>query len=146
MTGERVASVSEVPVDGTFLFRVEAIDGGEVREAILVAADGGGPDAGGDGVAAWLNHCQHFTHVRLDKGGGAPIRDGEVVCTNHGAMFDVGSGLCTHGPCEGAYLDGLDVEVVEGDVYLDDPAYAFVGLGPMERDVGDLSSTSNVEF
>jgi len=146
VTGERIASVTEVPADGTFLFRVEAVDGGDVREVILVRADGDGAGDSGGRVAAWLNHCQHFTHVRLDEGGGAPTRDGEIVCTKHGAMFEAGSGLCTHGPCEGAYLDGLDVEVTEGDVYLDDPGYAFVGLGPKEREVGDLTSTSNVEF
>lgn len=144
MTGERIASVTEVPAEGTFLFRVETVDGGDVREAILVRADGAGDSRAS--VAAWLNHCQHFTHVRLDKGGGAPTRDGEIVCTNHGAMFEAGSGLCTHGPCEGAYLDGLDVEVRGGDVYLDDPGYVFVGHGPEERDADDLTSTSNVEF
>ena len=137
---ERIASVAELPVEGTFLFRVEPAEPGVdvEREAFLVRTD--------DGVAAWLNYCQHFTHVKLDKGGGAPIRDGEVLCTNHGAMFEIDTGLCTHGPCEGAYLNELDVRVEDGEVYLEDPEYAFVGLGPMEGEIGDLSSTSNVEF
>jgi nitrite reductase/ring-hydroxylating ferredoxin subunit len=144
VTGERIASLAEVPADGTFLFRVEAVETGLEREAILVRTDE--PGAEGGGVAARLNYCQHFTDVKLDKGGGAPIRDGEVLCTNHGAMFEVDTGLCTHGPCEGAYLNGLGVRVRDGDAYLDDPEYAYVGLGPEERAVGDLSSTSNVEF
>ena len=138
MTGDRIAAVDAVPEEGSVLFRVQSDETGEELEAILLWADGA--------VVGWLNYCQHFTHIRLDKGSGAPLRNGEVVCTNHGAMFEVDSGRCTHGPCEGAYLDGLDVAVVDGDVYLDDPDYAYVGPGPIERDPGDLSSTSNVEF
>ena len=157
MTGERIASVEELPREGTFLFRVEPVDGDVEREAILLRtgdgvgaegkAEGKARDVGGEpGVAAWLNYCQHFTHVRLDKGGGAPVRNGEILCTNHGAMFGADSGRCTHGPCEGAYLNGLEIRVDGGDVYLDDPDYDFVGLGPVAGEVGDLSSTSNVEF
>jgi hypothetical protein len=58
----------------------------------------------------------------------------------------VDTGLCTYGPCEGAYLIDLDVRAVDGYVYLDDPDYAYVGPGPIERAAGDLSSDSNVEF
>ena len=158
MRRERIAAVAELPDDGTFLFRVEPIEGDVdvEREAILIrtdgdaggAEDGGGVEsgAGDDSVVAWLNYCQHFTHIKLDKGGGAPLRNGEVVCANHGAMFEIDTGRCTHGPCEGAFLNGLEVRVDGGDVYLDDPDYDFVGLGPVEDEGGDLSSTSNVEF
>lgn len=152
--GERIASVEELPDGGTFLFRVEPVDDdvGVEREAILLRdgiAGAGSEDGqadGEDGVVAWLNYCQHFTHIKLDKGGGAPIRNGEILCTNHGAMFEADTGLCTHGPCEGAYLNPLEVRVEDGEVYLDDPEYVFVGLGPEEGKIGDLSSTSNVEF
>ena len=145
-TGERIASVAELPTEGTFLFRVEPIeDVGVEREAILIRTGDGDCDAADD-VAAWLNYCQHFTHIKLDKGGGAPIRNGEILCTNHGAMFEADTGRCTHGPCEGAYLNPLDVRIEDSEVFLDDPEYAFVGLGPEERQIGDLSSTSNVEF
>ena len=132
----RITAVDEVPGDSTFLFRIR--NGQGEREAILVRTDGG--------VEAWLNYCQHLTHVNLDKGSGAPLREGEVVCTNHGAMFEVDSGLCTFGPCEGAYLNGLDVTAEDGAVYLTDPDYEFAGYGGMEEDDADRSSTSNVEF
>lgn len=138
VSGRRIAALSEVPEDGSYLFRVESVDRQTVREAILVRAR--------DAVTGWLNHCQHRTHVRLDTGGGATTRNGEIVCTNHGAMFEGDTGLCTHGPCEGAYLDGLDVEVDDGDVFLSDPDYVYVGPGPIPREPGDLSSTSNLEF
>lgn len=134
----RIASVDEIPDESTFLFTVHETETDEDREAILVHTDGD--------VAAWLNYCQHYTHIKLDKGSGAPMRDGEVVCANHGAYFDSGSGLCTFGPCEGAYLNDLDIVVEDGAVYLTDDDYAFVATGAPESDPADLSSKSNMEF
>lgn len=157
----RITDVGSVPADGSFLFTVRDADAGDEREAILVRVDGadssgadGGGQGGGDDAAAsdgpeirgWLNYCQHLTHIRLDKGDGAPRRGDEVICTNHGAMFDVASGLCTFGPCEGAYLEGVAVDVADGAVFLTDDGYDLVGVGAIDRDDADLASTSNVEF
>jgi len=136
-TGAAIVDADEVPEDTTLVYRVRDDDGDE-REAILLS--------GGGEAVSWLNYCQHFTHVKLDKGSGAEMRDGEIVCTNHGAMFEADTGACTFGPCEGAVLDPVEVIVADGEVYLDDPAYEFVGLGPIEEDPLDLSSTSNPEF
>ncbi|ELY37442.1 Rieske (2Fe-2S) protein [Natronorubrum tibetense] len=161
---ERIAALEEVPTESTLLFRVTN-DEGETWEAILVASDGAdgsssdcddGPHdgcgddrsaerTGGTRLSCWLNYCQHLTHIKIDKGSGAPMRDGELVCANHGAYFDSGSGECTHGPCEGAYLTALEITVDGGDVYLTDDEYSFVGEGPIEDD-GDLTSTSNVKI
>lgn len=134
----RICSLAEVPEDSTFLFTVHDVDANEEREALLLRD--------GDGVVGWLNYCQHFTHIRLDKGSGAQVRDDEIVCTNHGAYFESDTGLCTHGPCVDAYLEPITVAVEDGAVYLTDPDYEFVATGPAEDDDLDLTSTSNVEF
>jgi nitrite reductase/ring-hydroxylating ferredoxin subunit len=167
----RIAPLDEVPEDTTLLFSVRDVDTDEEREAVLVRLDeGDGDDRAGAGtgarddgadsgresedggersgdaaVAAWFNYCQHFTHITLDKGSGAPMRDGELVCANHGAYFEADSGYCTYGPCEGAYLEELAVTVEDGGVYLSSDGYEFVGTGGIADD-GDLTSTSNVEF
>jgi len=153
-TDGHIADLADVATDDTLLFRVrptgEGADGTsrpgddvDEREAVLLrlADEDGDPT---DEVACWLNVCQHMTHIPLDKGSGAPVRDGEVICANHGAMFDADSGECTYGPCEGAFLTEVGVTVAERSVYLDDDAYTFAGLGPVEDDDGDLSSESNV--
>ncbi|TYL40264.1 (2Fe-2S)-binding protein [Natronococcus pandeyae] len=144
---QRIASLEEVPRESTFLFRV-ADELGDEREAILVAngVESTEETASADGVSCWLNYCQHFTHIKLDKGDGAPMREGEVICANHGAYFDADSGECTFGPCEGAYLTELEVTVDDGGIYLVDDEYEFVGTGPVDTDDADLTSTSNVEF
>ncbi|ELY93216.1 Rieske iron sulfur-like protein [Natrialba chahannaoensis JCM 10990] len=163
----RIAPLSAVPTDSTLLFRVAerdqceergsdnseevmttCSDGGvdckDEREALLVATETDDTDTA-TAVSCWLNFCQHFTHIKLDKGSGAAMRDDELICENHGAYFEADSGLCTYGPCEGATLAALETTVVDGDVYLADDDYEFVGRGPVETD-GDLTSTSNVEF
>jgi nitrite reductase/ring-hydroxylating ferredoxin subunit len=140
----RIAALEEVPAESTLLFRVRDADGDE-REAFLVRLDASPDDTDRPPVAAWINECQHLTHVRLDKGTGAPLRGEEVVCANHGAMFETDTGLCTHGPCEGAYLNGVEVTVADGAVYVEDAAYEYLGRGPVADD-DDLTSTSNVEF
>ncbi|MFB6106126.1 MAG: Rieske (2Fe-2S) protein [Halobacteriaceae archaeon] len=136
--GADVVAVDALEPETTLLFTVAEEATGDHREAVLV------PHA--DGVAAWLNACQHMTHVALDGGEGAPMRDGELLCTNHGAYFDAATGLCTHGPCGGAYLEPVSVRVVDGTVRLVDDAYAFVRTGGLPTDDVDLASTSNVEF
>ena len=137
---ERIAPVEEVPEDSTFLFTVREVRSSEEKEAILVRIEGD------DTIYGWLNYCQHMTHIQLDKGDGALMRDGEIVCQNHGAWFESDSGLCTFGPCEGAFLNDIEVKVEEGDVYLVDSDFEFVGVGPAEAEDLDLSSTSNLEF
>jgi len=133
--GDAMVPVADVPADDTLLVTLRDRASGEDVEAILVDTD--------EGVRAWRNYCQHLTHIPLDKGSGAPVRDGEVLCANHGAMFDADSGLCTHGPCEGATLEAVAVRVADGTVSLDDETYAFVDRGGTDDD-GDLSSESNV--
>lgn len=135
---ERIVSTEEVSEDTTVLFTVRETATDEQREGILVRSNGT--------ITGWLNYCQHFTHIRLDKGSGAELRDGEIICTNHGAMFDADTGQCTYGPCDGAYLEALDVSTEEGTVYLTDDAYEFSGVGPIQTDDLDLTSTSNIEF
>ena len=144
-----ITSVADVPDETTFLFTVRDVDEDEQKEAILVKLDEEAATDGGSEAAAitgWLNYCQHFTHIKLDKGSGAPMRDGELVCANHGAYFESDSGRCTYGPCEGAYLTELDVAVEDGTVSLTDEDYEFVDTGGMETDDLDLSSKSNYEF
>lgn len=135
--GTRVASVDAVPVGSTRLFRVRDADG-DVDEALLTRLD--------DGVVAYLNRCMHFRHIRIDKGDGAPMRDGELVCQNHAAMFEADSGVCTYGPCEGAVLDEVAIDECDGGVYLVDDDYEYVGDGPIEAEQGPSPSESNPEW
>ncbi|WP_338727777.1 Rieske 2Fe-2S domain-containing protein [Haladaptatus sp. DJG-WS-42] len=130
----RIAPLSDIPADSTLLFTVR--EGFDKVEVICIELE--------DSVAAWRNYCQHWTDVRLDKGSGAYVRDGEIVCEKHGAYFEGNSGLCTLGPCEGAVLNDVDVAVEDGDVYLTDERYEFAHIGPSGE--YDLSSGGRIDF
>jgi nitrite reductase/ring-hydroxylating ferredoxin subunit len=130
----RIATVEAVPEDGSFLFTVR--DGFDLEEAILLRLV--------DGVVAMKNYCPHWTDVRFDSGSGAEVRNGELVCTKHGATFERDTGYCTHGPCEGATVEQLDVTVDDGVVYLTDDDYDFEQTGPSGEH--DLSSRGRIGF
>ena len=135
-----VASIEDLPDETTYLFTLRETDAGEEREAILVRTD--------DGIYAWLNYCQHYTHIKIDKGSGAEMRGDELICENHGAYFESDTGFCNFGPCEGAYLNEVDVAVEDETVYLIDDDYEFVRAGPIESEDGDVDreSKSNYKF
>lgn len=131
----RIAALSDVPADSTLLFTARR--DGDPQELILTRlAD--------DSVVAFRNYCQHWTDVKLDKGSGALVRNDEIVCQKHAATFEQDSGYCNFGPCEGAVLDTVAVDVADDAVYLADDEYEFVELGTSGDD--DLSSGSRIGF
>jgi nitrite reductase/ring-hydroxylating ferredoxin subunit len=131
----RIVAVEDVPDDDTLLFTVSSE--GEKTEAILTRLDDGS-------IVAFENYCPHWTTVRLDKGSGALVRNGELVCQKHGATFQRDTGFCDFGPCEGAVLGTVDVAVEDDSVVLTDDDYAFENLGPAKE--YDRSSGNQVGF
>ncbi|MBS0514893.1 MAG: Rieske (2Fe-2S) protein [Proteobacteria bacterium] len=69
-------------------------------------------------VRAYRNVCPHAGR-RLDW---APnqflVEDGCVICTAHGAMFLLASGECVSGPCRGAGLTVVPIEMRGDEVVL----------------------------
>ena len=68
-------------------------------------------------VAVYINSCPHIG-TPLDW---APHRflstDGSrIICSTHGAEFEVMTGLCTRGPCFGDRLDAVMIEINEGTI------------------------------
>ena len=73
----------------------------------------------GGAVKAYLNACPHQGRSL----NWAPDQflleaQGRLVCPHHGACFDLVSGVCVAGPCEGASLTAVDIEVRDGVVHL----------------------------
>jgi nitrite reductase/ring-hydroxylating ferredoxin subunit len=136
--GEPIVEVSAIPTDSTVVFTMEQSETAETGEAILLRTD--------ETVLAWRNCCQHQRHVRLDDGDGAVIREGEIVCTRHGATFLASEGTCTAGPCAGATLESVAVAVEDGTVVLTDESWTFRSLGPARSDPATRSTTNAPGF
>jgi nitrite reductase/ring-hydroxylating ferredoxin subunit len=97
-------------VDGG-LAETEVTLGGDAESLILHRQ--------GDVVRAWLNICPHAGR-RLDWAPGQFLKskDGTLVCAAHGASFELQGGECVAGPCRGAALRAVPVEVRDGQVWL----------------------------
>jgi nitrite reductase/ring-hydroxylating ferredoxin subunit len=87
---------------------------------------GQGPDAlfvirHGYALDAWRDACPHERGVPMAWRKNAYLnaaRD-RIVCSGHGALFDIATGMCTLGPCLGELLEPVRVMVdAEGFICL----------------------------
>lgn len=111
-----LTTLNDVPSKTTMRF--EALTGRRGVEGIVQRQ--------GESVVAWENSCAHEPDVRIDKGMGAFVVNGQLVCDNHDARFNCDDGYCTHGPCQGQSLRPIDLEVRGEGVYLDDERFESV--------------------
>jgi nitrite reductase/ring-hydroxylating ferredoxin subunit len=92
------------------LVEIEASIDGDA-ESLIVHRDG-------ERVRAWFNVCPHAGR-RLDWAPGKFLRSqGLLVCAAHGASFELGGGSCVAGPCRGASLRAVALDVRDGGIYL----------------------------
>jgi nitrite reductase/ring-hydroxylating ferredoxin subunit len=107
-------SLAELQAEHLLLVQLEPDVSGRPRQAIVVLDDAG--------VArAYLNLCRHLP-IPLDGGSRQFLFDGQLQCGTHGARYRLRDGLCTSGPCRGASLFALPVEVIAAQVFVrDDP-------------------------
>jgi nitrite reductase/ring-hydroxylating ferredoxin subunit len=71
----------------------------------------------GKQVFGYLNKCPHDgvnldweRHQFLDPNG---IR---IMCGKHGALFELGTGMCVEGPCKGRSLQPIALAILDGDI------------------------------
>jgi len=75
-----------------------------------------------DDVFAYQNYCVHAGHPLNWKPDSFLTPDGsQIICSSHGAAYDIKSGVCVAGPCPGKKLRVLDVEIREGMVIVQVP-------------------------
>ena len=87
---------------------------GEGRDTMLVVRQG-------KALHAWRDACPHISGVPMAWRKNAYLnadRD-HIVCSAHGALFDIATGVCTLGPCLGQALEPITVALDDdGSVYL----------------------------
>ena len=76
---------------------------------------------GGD-IFAYQNFCVHAGHPLNWKPDEFLTKDkSAVMCASHGALYEISSGECIGGPCQGRSLRKVNVEVRDGVVYVCGP-------------------------
>jgi nitrite reductase/ring-hydroxylating ferredoxin subunit len=79
----------------------------------------------GDAVYAYQNFCMHAGHPLNYKPDSFLTRDGtRIICTSHGALYEIDSGVCVAGPCPGKKLRAITVEVRDGQIFVRGPENA----------------------
>jgi nitrite reductase/ring-hydroxylating ferredoxin subunit len=73
----------------------------------------------GDSVHVYLNTCPHnWRPLDWAKDQFLASRGGDIVCFAHGAHFDVASGQCIAGVCQGEYLIAVPARTEAGQVII----------------------------
>jgi len=102
---DRLCRIDDLPDPGARGFSVRG--GGGTIDIVVVRRDGR--------YHGYINACPHI---------GTPLeflpdrfltRDGtEILCSTHGARFEIATGLCVAGPCKGRSLAQVTVHVTNG--------------------------------
>ena len=72
-------------------------------------------------IVAYENLCRHQPLTLAYGAGEFFTSDVSLfVCQTHGAMYHPKTGLCIEGPCAGASLHSLNIEVANGEIHLVD--------------------------
>ena len=72
-------------------------------------------------LTAWRNVCPHQGRAL----NWAPDKflfsdDGLLVCSHHGASFELQDGHCIDGPCKGARLTAVAIRIEDDQILIDD--------------------------
>lgn len=109
----RIATLKELRAKKAvkFSYRQEGIS----REGFVAVFEGQ--------VVAYENVCRHVP-ITLDYGEGRFFDGGEksFICQTHGATYEPLTGNCIAGPCVGASLKPLTVQVCDDAVWFQEPA------------------------
>lgn len=94
----------------------------DVPDAGALVVDAGGISLiltrRGDAVHAFRNKCSHADYPLQRADGRVLVQEGRfLVCGAHGASFELESGACAGGPCNGRGLTRVSIIVRDGVVF-----------------------------
>lgn len=71
----------------------------------------------GEAVFAYENNCPHaYLPLNMTKGQFTEKSGKYFMCQNHGALFDMETGACLAGPCNGQGLTKIEVDLKDGNI------------------------------
>jgi nitrite reductase/ring-hydroxylating ferredoxin subunit len=77
----------------------------------------------GNEAQAFVNHCPHQGHpLNLRPEAFLTPDRALILCSSHGAVFEISTGLCVAGPCAGQSLKRVPILIEAGFVILGEGA------------------------
>lgn len=110
----------ETLTDGTYLCRLDEIgDPGSKGFDDVEGEPGFFVVRRGDAVFAYRNSCPHYG-APLDWKPDAflSVDRTRILCSMHGALFNMDDGVCTAGPCPGEALEKVNISVRNGEIFI----------------------------
>ena len=109
MKDKKLCNISDIDDGDSAAFTIDV--GGKPKMVLAVRKD--------DNVFVYLNSCPH-------TGGPLDIRAGKfltkekkhILCSTHGALFNIENGFCVFGPCKSSFLEAMPVTVQDGKVLI----------------------------
>ena len=75
-----------------------------------------------DEIYAYQNFCMHVGHPLNWQPDRFLTEDGsQIICSSHGATYNIEEGLCTGGPCKGRSLRKVAFEIRDGEIFVTGP-------------------------
>jgi nitrite reductase/ring-hydroxylating ferredoxin subunit len=72
-------------------------------------------------VYAYINRCPHAgVALEWQENRFMSLDGTRLQCSTHGALFEIDTGYCTWGPCQGRSLSKVAIRIENGIVYLDE--------------------------
>jgi nitrite reductase/ring-hydroxylating ferredoxin subunit len=107
--GARLARLDEIADNGSQVFTFT--DGDKRFEMFLHRL--------GDRVVAYENSCPHL-YLPLDwqRGKFLSAAGDSFICSSHGARFRPDDGFCVAGPCAGAWLRPVAIQLRDGEIFV----------------------------
>ncbi|TAN57890.1 MAG: Rieske (2Fe-2S) protein [Magnetospirillum sp.] len=102
-----MCDLADIADPGAKSFTVER---GGARLRVFVVRRGGQ-------VFGYVNSCPHVgAPLNLEDDKFLDIFKTAILCANHFALFEIESGYCVRGPCQGRNLEPFPVHVMHGKV------------------------------
>ena len=72
----------------------------------------------GKNTFVYLNSCPH-TGAPLDLRPGQFFSHNKdnIICSTHGALFQIRTGLCIFGPCKDKYLEAIPIRIEDNEIF-----------------------------
>ena len=106
-SGVLLARASDIANPGAMVVKLDAEDpsGKDIWGAVLLTRSG-------DEIAAFHNRCPHAGYPLQHDDGGVRVQHGRfIVCGAHGASYELKTGACAGGPCNGGALTRIAIVV-----------------------------------
>ena len=106
-SGTVLARVADIANPGAIVVQIDASD---VSGLALLTRSG-------SDIAAFHNRCPHAGYPLQHEDGRVRVQaERYIVCAAHGASYELKTGACAGGPCNGEALTRIAIVVTDGEI------------------------------